>query len=60
MSEAINCPKCNADISQLEWERQGEYTGGGYLDYLYEYYCTKCEWGGVLKKKLITPNLTKN
>ena len=36
----LHCASCGSDA--VTEERQGEYTGGGYADYWYEYECGKC------------------
>lgn len=36
----IRCPRCNS--TDITFEHQTEYTGGGYADYWYEYECRKC------------------
>lgn len=42
MSE--KCPKCHS--TQIEKQKEFEYTGGGYANYWYEYMCKECkhEW----------------
>ena len=34
------CPECGS--SKVDYERQSEYTGGGYADYWYECICQEC------------------
>ena len=36
------CPRCGSRA--VEVDQQSEYTGGGYSDYWYEYYCNNCEF----------------
>lgn len=39
--EKVLCPNCKFDCTQ-EYEEEVEYTGGGFADTKYKYYCPEC------------------
>ncbi len=44
MQDELRCPKCGSQ--NVSYDQEQEYTGGGYGDVWYNYYCEHCghEW----------------
>ena len=36
----VTCPNCGG--KKVTYQKESEYTGGGYADYWYEFECKKC------------------